>query len=369
MISHGCFLVWKLSVCLNFHLFVGLPLQLSSTTHFLLDDHCTSHRSDLNTSSSSKRQGLSTHYKVIMASDENTSVNSTIDEQNTPVNDVSHEVKHPTSRDVNALSELMAPLKIQAGNVSSPVSLGAGYSPAITSSSEEKPPSAPEMRNLDPDDQSVQSDAELSEVESTPDDSDHDDYDFTYEDDDDVSLDDDPFFGDAPITPGQPTEEQLEAIRKVLEQDKAEEARKKALKSSAPVDPNDMPDLIEPHHPLLKAQNYNATDMLISIRSSYGGDVFHVIGMTEPLLEMKLKFIQAVDLPLEALHSLEFLCGYHVIKDDDTAEKVCYSIHHYCTRDANMAAAQDWNRIDHPLPKDWRFALRSPSRASHQSAR
>ena len=75
----------------------------------------------------------------------------------------------------------------------------------------------------------------------------------------------------------------------------------------------------------LKDQNYNAKDMLMSVKSFFEGDVYCIVGVTEPLLEMKIEFVQAVNLDLSELNTLEFLFGYHVIQDDDAAEKVCYT--------------------------------------------
>jgi hypothetical protein len=295
-----------------------------------------------------------------MASNENTSTNDTVNKENTPVSDAGLEDRSPG----NFLSSLMEPLTIRLGNLFRPTPVKVHDSPEVSPSSEEEPPSSsqsskpdeepplsPQNSSLDeekppsspqnnkpaeqeptlsfqnseleeekPDqnDQSGQSDEEQSEVE----------YEFSYEeDDDDVPIDNDPFFGfhgdtSSKPKPGQPTEEQLEAISKALEDDANAEAIKQALTGIPPL-VLDVPDLIT--HPLLKAQNHNATDMLITVRSSFGGDVHHVVSMTEPLLSMKMNFVEAVKLPVEQLSSLEFFYGYHVIKDDDTAEKVCLS--------------------------------------------
>lgn len=271
-----------------------------------------------------------------MSCNENIPTNGSADKKITPVNVDNHEDEYATGRDGNTLATLLGPLTSWLTNASSPRPLlaKAQHSLEVTPRSNEEPPSNLhdskfDQETSDQDFQSIQSDAELSEVGSEYAASDEDDdYDFTYEDDDDdLPLDSDPFFGDtSPKLPrsrksDQPTEEQLEAIRKVLEEAKEKEASKMAtIRKSIPSDVGVV------NHPLLRDQNDNATEMLISIRSSFGGDVFHIINLTEPLLEMKLKFLQDFDLPLEELHELEFLCGYHVIKDDDTVKKVRYPI-------------------------------------------
>jgi hypothetical protein len=307
-----------------------------------------------------------------MASNENTPSNDTINKENIPVSDASNEDISSTGREGSFLASLMEPLTIRIGNLFRSTPVRVQESSGVIRSSEEEPPSSsqsskpdedpplsPQNSSLDeekspsssqnnkpaeqeptlsfqnseleeekPDqnDQSGQSDEEQSEVESVAGGSDEDDYEFSYEeDDDDVPIDNDPFFGfhgdtSSKPKPGQPTEEQLEAISKALEDDANAEAIKQALTGIPPL-VLDVPDLIT--HPLLKAQNHNATDMLITVRSSFGGDVHHVVALTEPLLSMKMNFVEAVKLPVEQLSSLEFFYGYHVIKDDDTAEKVC----------------------------------------------
>lgn len=271
-----------------------------------------------------------------MSCNENTPINNTAKEATSPIIETSHEHESSAGWNGNTLSNLMGPLTSWLTNASSPrpISAKVDRSPEVTPRSDGESASPSQNSKLnqetsDQEDQPVLSDAELSEVGSAYDvDGDDDDYDFTYEDDDDdIPLDSDPFFGETPPRPprptrsDQPTEEQLEAIRKALEDDEAKMASKKAAMR------NDDPDLIVVPHPLLIDQNENAKEVAISVRSSFGGDVFHVIGLTEPLVEMKLKFIQLHDLPLEALDELEFLCGYYVIKDDDTVKKVRYSIH------------------------------------------
>jgi len=273
-----------------------------------------------------------------MSCNENTPINNTTKETTTSVIDTNHEDRSSADRVGNTLANLMGPLTSWLTNASNPrpVSAKIHHSPEITPRVEEETTSSPQNHELDQetsnqDDQPIQSDEELSEVGSAyvASDEGDDDYEFTYEDDDDdLPIDSDPFFGDTPSKlqrprqSDQPTEEQLEAIRKVLEEDKEKEASKMAS-----IRKNNPPDLIVVPHPLLKDQNDNATEMLMSIRSSFGGDVFHIIGLTEPLLEMKLKFLQDFDLPLEELHELEFLCGYYVIQDDDTVQKVRRPIH------------------------------------------
>ncbi|KAK6007505.1 hypothetical protein QM012_004319 [Aureobasidium pullulans] len=255
-------------------------------------------------------------------------------------------------RDEGSPARLTEPLAIRPSNMSYPPPVDLRHGPqAIKGSGGEALPTPEDIkldRDISEQDNKVkQSDAELSGDSSPSDDiddeqDDKDGYDFDYEDDD-ISLDEDPFFGvaDTQSTSKGPTEEQMEAIRKVMEEDAkaAEKANEEVMNQQAinkilteDVEPpallrsddtyNDPPGSIVPPHPLLKDQNYNAKDMLISIRSSFGGDVYQIVGMNEPLLEMKLKFVQAVNLDLSELNTLGFLCGYHVIQDDDTVEKL-----------------------------------------------
>lgn len=112
-----------------------------------------------------------------------------------------------------------------------------------------------------------------------------------------------------------------QAIAKIL----TEDVEPPALLWNNAADNDDASDSIVPPHPLLKDQNYNAKDMLMSVKSFFEGDVYCIVGVTEPLLEMKIEFVQAVNLDLSELNTLEFLFGYHVIQDDDAAEKVCYT--------------------------------------------
>jgi hypothetical protein len=305
---------------------------------------------------------------IIMASNENIPANDPVNKENNIVNDTHHDDEILAGREGSFLARLMAPLTIRVGNIFSAVLPKLPPSLKATQDSGEKPPSSTENSKLDekrPDqdkqlDKSeeeksdkntrlYQSDEEQSELESVAGGSNEDDYEFSYEDDDDVSLDDDPFFG-SPIPAkareksDQPTEEQLEAIRKVLENDENEVAIRKALERGpeSPVQrDDDMPDLIAPPHPLLKAQNDHATEILVRVRSSFGGDVHHVVGLDEPLIGMKLNFLDVVKLPAGDLDSLEFLYGYHVIKDDDTPKKVCCPIDHNRTRVADIVIARD----------------------------
>jgi hypothetical protein len=300
---------------------------------------------------------------IIMASKENIPANGSINKENSTVSDTDHGDETSAGREGSFLARLMTPLAIRIGNIFSPVLPRAHTAPdAIHNSeedllssaqnsklAEEKPDQneQPYQADEEESDENIhlyQSDEEQSEVESI---SDEDDYEFSYEDDDDVSLDDDPFFGSpakARVKPDQPTEEQLEAIRKALENDENEVAIRNALERG-PEPPvqrdDDMPDLIAPPHPLLKAQNDYATEMLVRVRSSFGGDVHHVVGLDDPLIGMKLNFLDVVKLPAGDLDSLEFLYGYHVIKDDDTAKKVCCPINHNRTRVADIVIAQD----------------------------
>lgn len=286
-----------------------------------------------------------------MTSGENIPVEAIASKKNTLASDAGHEDEISVS-DEAGLPRLMGPLAIRPGNTSCPPPIDVHRSAEFKGSQDETI-SNPQDNKLNCDglkqnNQSERSDGARSDVDSSDDDindgqDDDEEYDFDYEDDD-VPLDDDPFFGvaETKVAPTQPTEEQMETIRKTMEEDEkaAKAALEEALSQQAiqkmlteDIEPpvlvsnnaasgDDAPDLIEVPHPLLNDQNYNATDMLISIRSSFGGDVYHIVGMTEPLLEMKKKFVQAVNLNPSELGTLEFLCGYHVIQDDDTVEKV-----------------------------------------------
>ncbi|KAG9593170.1 hypothetical protein KCU77_g6654, partial [Aureobasidium melanogenum] len=284
-----------------------------------------------------------------MTSNENISPDDLVSKTNTSASDTMHDGKARVS-DGESLPRLMGPLTIRSANMSCPPPVEARRSPEVAKGSEGETPSSPLDNKLDHGDfghnnQAESSDADLSDVESTPDNTDDeqnddDGYDFNPEDDN-ISIADDDFFGDAvsEVAPCQPTEEQMEAIRRTMEED--EKAAKRAFEESqnqeairqvltedtelpalVSNDNDDAPDPIVPPHPFLTDQNYNATEMLISIRSSFGGDVYHIVGVTEPLLKMKMKFIQAFNLNPSQLGTLEFLCGYHVIQDDDTAEKL-----------------------------------------------
>jgi hypothetical protein len=357
---------WE-AVRLSKVLFVRLPLQLPITTQVsstaLHISLFTFHLIFI-----SQAADLIFVLPIIMASNEDIPANDAVDKENNTVNDTHHDDKTSAGHEGSFLARLMAPLTIRVGNIFSAVLPNLPSSPKATQDSGEKPPSSTENSKLDekrPDqdkqlDQSdeeksdkntrlYQSDEEQSELESVAGGSDEDDYEFSYEDDDDVSLDDDPFFGSptpakAREKPDQPTEEQLEAIRKAPENDENEVAIRKALERG-PAPPvqrdDDMPDLIAPPHPLLKAQNDYATEMLVRVRSSFGGDVHHVVGLDEPLIGMKLNFLDVVKLPAGDLDSLEFLYGYHVIKDDDTAKKACSPTNHNCKRVADIVIARD----------------------------
>lgn len=318
-----------------------------------------------------------------MTSEENVPLGDRVS-KNAPTRDARHENKVPAS-DQESLPRLMRPLAIRS-NIPCPPPVEDRHSAEVAKGSPCEAPSGPEGSKLDRDNveqqiQLGQSSHERSNFGS-PDENindqqnNEDEYDFDSDDDDDISIDDDPFFGDAgsEAVPCRPTEEQMDAIQKTMEEDEkaakrayeeklSQEAIRKVLTEDVEPpalisnDDNDVPDPIVPPHPLLTDQNYNATDMLISIRSSFAGDVFHIVGVTEPLLEMKRKFVQAVNLSPSELGTLEFLCGYHVIQDDDTVEKVCCSPHHCFAQVANADVAHDRTRIDHLLPEDWRHAL------------
>ncbi|KAI5242229.1 hypothetical protein E4T43_04947 [Aureobasidium subglaciale] len=163
------------------------------------------------------------------------------------------------------------------------------------------------------------------------------DDDFTYDEDDDIPLEKDPFFGNVQTEtcPGQPTQEQLDFIARAVEEDKAKEA---ACGIPLPESPGDLPALespgehsqssrdaplvpFQPPHPLLNEQIHNAIELVVEVRSSYGGDVFLVMQPTEPLYEMKLKFIQTVGLDVEP-GALQFFYNDFLIEDDHTAKKI-----------------------------------------------
>lgn len=288
--------------------------------------------------------------------------------KNTPTKDGRHEDKVPTS-DQESLPRLMGPLAIRSNNISCPPSVEDLHSPEVAKRNEGVALSIPEGSKLDRDNlqqenpleqsddkRSVFGSASGDDLNNKQDDEENSDFDF---DDNDISIDDDPFFGDAgsEVAPSRPTEEQMDAIQKTMEEDEkaAKQAYEEKLSQEAigkvleeDVEPpalisndNDVPDPIVPPHALLTDQNYNAKEMLISIRSSFAGDVFHIVGVTEPLGKMKMKFVQAVNMRPSELGTLEFLCGYHVIQDDDTVEKVCCSPHRCSTQVANAAVAHD----------------------------
>lgn len=287
-----------------------------------------------------------------MTRSESIPVEAIASKRNTSASEARHGDEPPIS-DEAGLPSLMGPLAFRPSNTPCPPPVEVHRSPQFTKGSQDGPISSPQDNKLNHEDleqnsQPGPSDDERSDISSPDDDindeqDDNDEYDFECEDDD-VPLDDDPFFGsvDTEKASGCPTEEQMETIRKTMEEDEkaammaleealsqqaiqkmlTEDIGPPVLMSNNPAYRDDTPDLIEIPHPLLNDQNYNATDMLISIRSSFGGDVYHIVGLTEPLLEMKKKFVQAVNLDPSELGTLEFLCGYHVIQDDDTVEKV-----------------------------------------------
>ncbi|KAI5197746.1 hypothetical protein E4T39_07122 [Aureobasidium subglaciale] len=155
--------------------------------------------------------------------------------------------------------------------------------------------------------------------------------------DDDVPLAEDPFFGNvqAETCPRQPTKEQLDSIARAMKEDEAKDA---ACKQPLPESPGDLPALelldehsqssfddpfttFQPSNPLLNEQIHNAVEMVVEVRSSYADDVFLVVQLTEPLYEMKLKFIEAAALDVEP-GALEFFYNDLLIEDDYTAKKI-----------------------------------------------
>ncbi|CAD0088863.1 unnamed protein product [Aureobasidium vineae] len=298
-----------------------------------------------------------------MTKDENIPTNDTTDKTTTTADDASHEVKIVIGNEQNTHPTLMGPPVIRVSKVpdSTPVTVHPSHE--VTRRSDEKSTSVSEDIKHGQDDAEQRnhpsrSDSELNEAASIYEDCDmeHDDgdgYDFDYEDDDDdeLSLENDPFFGDAQTKPDQPTEEQLDAIRKTMEEDEEKEAEKEALEEAnreaiqkaltdglppALVDNStgiEVYEPIEPPQPLLSEQVNNATELILRLRSFLGGEeLMLVVGYIEPPFEMKLKFIQAVNLDVAELESLAFLFGDYYIQDEDTAYKVCLLPWHHCTQ-------------------------------------
>ncbi|CAD0109218.1 unnamed protein product [Aureobasidium uvarum] len=275
-----------------------------------------------------------------MADDENMPTNDIINKTTTAADDVSDAVKIVIGNEKNTHPALMGPLVIRVSNVPESTPVTVHRSLDVSRRSDGESQSISQDSKLDQADldeaASIYEDCDLE-------DDDGDGYDFDYgdEDDDDLSLECDPFFGDAQTKPDRPTEEQLEAIRKIMEEDEQKEAEKEALEEAnreaiqkaltealppALVDNSTgLEDFepIEPPHPLLSEQVNNATELVLRLRSFLGGEeLMLVVGYIEPLFEMKLKFIQAVNLEVTELENLAFLFGEYYIQDEDTAYKL-----------------------------------------------
>ncbi|TIA79831.1 hypothetical protein D6C76_03429 [Aureobasidium pullulans] len=130
------------------------------------------------------------------------------------------------------------------------------------------------------------------------DDSNFDDSDMESSEDEDIPLEEDPFFGDPTAQAPGVTALQLEEIRKALEDAKEIDDEMPALEDDNKTSPVDA---------IFSEQNTNPKTI--------------VVNPTEPLYEMKLKFIQAADLGFEELARLEFTSAGRVIGDDDTVEQ------------------------------------------------
>ncbi|KAH0391717.1 hypothetical protein KCU89_g14218, partial [Aureobasidium melanogenum] len=175
-----------------------------------------------------------------MTSKEDIPPNDLVGKRNTLASDTMHEGKSHVSGG-GSLPRLMGPLTIRSINLSCPPPVEARCSPEIAKGSEDETPSSllankHDHGDIGHNDQAESSDADLSDVDSPHDNiddqqNDDDESDFDSEDDN-ISIDDDNFFGDAvsEVAPGQPTEEQMDAIRKTMEED--EKAAKKAFEET-----------------------------------------------------------------------------------------------------------------------------------------
>ncbi|KAI5239712.1 hypothetical protein E4T42_08581 [Aureobasidium subglaciale] len=263
--------------------------------------------------------------------DENAPPDCNINTKNTTTSNAGHGVK--------SLKRLSDPLSVRTDNRLTSTTNETQQPSEIIKQEEHESLSSPAKSDNDVigDD-----DANLTEMYSIDGDFDDEqgdgfDDDFTYDEDDDIPLEEDPFFGNvqAETCPGQPTQEQLDFIARAVEEYKAKEA---ACGIPLPESPGDLLALESPGehaqssrdaplapflppHLLLNEQFHNAIEMVLEVRSSYGGDVFLVIRPIEPLYEMKLKFIQAVGLDVQP-GALQFFYNDLLIEDDHTAKKI-----------------------------------------------
>lgn len=146
------------------------------------------------------------------------------------------------------------------------------------------------------------------------DDSNFDDSDMESSEDEDIPLEEDPFFGDPTAQAPGVTALRLEEIRKALEDAKEIDDEMPALEDDNKTSPVDA---------IFSEQNTNPKTIVVNVGSSFSKWIYLVLEPTEPLYEMKLKFIQAADLGFEELARLEFTFAERVIGDDDTVEQVC----------------------------------------------
>ncbi|THY35778.1 hypothetical protein D6D01_01024 [Aureobasidium pullulans] len=147
---------------------------------------------------------------------------------------------------------------------------------------------------------------------------DGEDYDFNDSDmesseDEDIPLEEDPFFGDPTAQAPGVTALQLEEIRKALED------AKEIDDEMPPLEDNDK---TSPVDAIFSEQNTNPKTIVVNVGSSFSKWIYLILEPTEPLYEMKLKFIQAADLGFEELARLEFTFAGRVIGDEDTVEQL-----------------------------------------------
>ncbi|THW74358.1 hypothetical protein D6D18_10121 [Aureobasidium pullulans] len=155
----------------------------------------------------------------------------------------------------------------------------------------------------------------VDQDEVSPDDEDYDfnDSDMESSGDEDIPLEEDPFFGDPTAQALGVTALQLEEIRKALEDAKEIDDEMPALEDDNKTSPVDA---------IFSEQNTNPKTIVVNVGSSFSKWIYLVLEPTEPLYEMKLKFIQAADLGFEELARLEFTFAGRVIGDDDTVEQL-----------------------------------------------
>ncbi|THZ14788.1 hypothetical protein D6C91_07126 [Aureobasidium pullulans] len=155
----------------------------------------------------------------------------------------------------------------------------------------------------------------VDQDEVSPDDEDYDfnDSDMESSEDEDIPLEEDPFFGDPTAQAPGVTALQLEEIRKALEDAKEIDDEMPALEDDNKTSPVDA---------IFSELNTNPKTIVVNVGSSFSKWIYLVLEPTEPLYEMKLKFIQAADLGFEELARLEFTFAGRVIGDGDTVEQL-----------------------------------------------